>query len=137
MTSLDTMYNGLSQVYGIKPEGENPLLYKGLKGYDGMKCTNFKPVQFCTGFIYFTFPTIVCLSSKWINQRHFKHSSRTIIEVNKLLQKSNKMLGKHGILSLFPNLFSQMCLINSIQHEHSCKILYLYITRGRPLVKSD
>ena len=30
LTPLD-IYNGLSQVYCIKPEGNNPLVYKGLK----------------------------------------------------------------------------------------------------------
>ena len=30
LTSLD-IYNGLSQVYYIKPEENNPLVYKGLK----------------------------------------------------------------------------------------------------------
>ena len=32
------------------------------------------------------------------------------------------MLEKPRILSLFPNSFN----INSIKHEHSCKILYLF-----------
>ena len=35
------------------------------------------------------------------------------------------MLGKPRILSLY--LFSSTCLINSIKHEHSCKILYLVL----------
>ena len=36
------------------------------------------------------------------------------------LRKRDKMLGKPRILSFFPTR-----LINSIKHEHSCKILYL------------
>ena len=35
------------------------------------------------------------------------------------LRKKDKMLGKPHILSFFPTR-----LINSIKHEHSCKILY-------------
>ena len=37
-----------------------------------------------------------------------------------LLQKRDKMLSKPRIY-----LFSQTHLINSIKHEHSCKILYI------------
>ena len=64
---------------------------------------------------------------------------RAIVLLNILnsLRKRDKMLGKPRILSLFPNLFNKFsaslafflffptCLINSIKHEHSCKILYL------------
>ena len=43
-----------------------------------------------------------------------------IVELIKLVAKSDKMLGKHGILALSPTR-----LINSIKQEHSFKILYL------------
>ena len=36
------------------------------------------------------------------------------------MRKSDTMLGKPIMLLLFPNSF-----INSIKHEHSCKILYV------------
>ena len=41
-----------------------------------------------------------------------------LLNLLNLLGKSVKMLGKHFIFS------SPICLINSIKHEHSCKILY-------------
>ena len=40
------------------------------------------------------------------------------------LRKRDEMLGKPRISSLFPNLLNN---ITSIKHEHSCKILYLFI----------
>ena len=51
------------------------------------------------------------------------HSCSCIIEFIKLVAKRGKMLGKPRILSLFPTR-----LINSIKHEHSCKILYVICT---------
>ena len=42
-----------------------------------------------------------------------------LLNVLNLLRKSDKMQGKPHILSFFPTR-----LINSIKHEHSCKILY-------------
>ena len=44
------------------------------------------------------------------------------------LRKRDKMLGKPRILSLFR-------LINSIKHEHSCKILHIVLQQymGQPL----
>ena len=45
-----------------------------------------------------------------------------LLNLLNLLQKSDKMLDKPRIVSLFHN-----CLINSIKHENSCKILYLKV----------
>ena len=42
------------------------------------------------------------------------------------------MLGKPRILSLFPN-----SVINSIKHEHSCKILYVITSRVENSMDSD
>ena len=44
-----------------------------------------------------------------------------LLNLLNLLRKRDKMLGKPHILSLFPNR-----LINSIKHEYSCNILYLF-----------
>ena len=47
------------------------------------------------------------------------NSAPALLNLSHSLQKNDKMLCKYHIL-----LFST-CLINSIKHEHSCKILYL------------
>ena len=47
--------------------------------------------------------------------------AHALLDLLNLLRKKDKMLGKPGILSLFPTR-----LINSIKHEHSCKILYIF-----------
>ena len=44
-----------------------------------------------------------------------------LLNLLNLLRKSNKMLGKPRILSLFP----WTCLLNSLKQDYSCKILYL------------
>ena len=43
-----------------------------------------------------------------------------LLNLLNLLQKRDKMLDISRILSLFLT-----CLINSIKHEHKCKILYM------------
>ena len=47
-------------------------------------------------------------------------SCNVLLNLLNSLRKSDKMLGMPRILSLFLTN-----LINSIKHEHSCKILYL------------
>ena len=61
-------------------------------------------------------------------------SAHVLLNLLNELGKRDKMLGKPRILSLFPNslaslalyLFFPTRLINSIKHEHSCKILYVF-----------
>ena len=48
--------------------------------------------------------------------------AHVLLNLLNLLRKRNKILGKPRILSLSPT-----SLINSIKHEHSCKILYVLI----------
>ena len=43
-----------------------------------------------------------------------------LLNLSDSLRKRDKMLGKSRIY-----LFSSTCLINSIKHEYSCKILYM------------